>query len=554
MNTASYIPENEERIAEAVAEYLQARENGTPFPIAEWLSVYADIACQLREFLDDSDGVALGLRTFRGGANEPDLQTEERYLGDYELVERIGGNMGIIYRARQRSLPREVAVKLLLRGEPYRDRFRAEAEAMARLHHPNIVRILEVSRGDVPPYFSMEWHKGGSLDRRYAEYINNPGKAVDLVETVARAVHFAHQRGVLHRDLKPANVLLDEFGRPIVADFGLAVPLNTSDLAERAGAGTPAFMAPEQITGDVTVATDVHGLGALLFALLTGRPPFYADSLAGVFEQVRFTQPRPGDFNPRVDADLDAICQKCLAKAPVDRYATAAELAEDLSRWKGGRSIAARPLTTLARVGRVLQQARPATEFRAIGPGLIVLAFLSFATNMAAFVLLRTKAAEPWVWLAVFSSYIPLVVVLVREWRTAPDRYLPARNHLWSIWAGHLAACTTMFLAFRINAGPDFARGIEAGYIGSAGLNALAFVTMGSLFAGRHFLFGTAWVLSSLVMGMAPSWAPLIYAVVIAACNLLAGAQLRGLLPEGESGIGPIPPSQGSTASSDGKG
>ncbi len=534
MTTETFIEDDEDGVAAAVWEYLAAREVGRPLSKDAWLAANPTLASQLAEFLDDPTGIEDKLRALgRGGLREPDLRTEERHLGDYELLEKVGGNMGVVYRARQRSLPREVAVKLLLRGESYRDRFRAEAEAMARLHHPNIVRILEVSRGDGVPFFSMEWQSGGSLDRPIPGFLADPTKAVDLVEPVARAVHFAHQRGVLHRDLKPANVLLDEFGRPLVADFGLAVQLDVPDMAGRAGAGTPAFMAPEQLTGDVTVATDVHGLGAILFALLAGRPPFQGETLPAVLDQVRSARPRLADFNSRVDADLEAICGKCLAKDPSERYATAAAVADDLIRWKQGRPTIARPLSPLGRIGRVLGHVRPAAAFRALGWGLIVFALIAFVTNAIAFVLLESGAAEPWVWLAIFASYLPFAVLLVQEWRTTPDRDLPARRHLWSIWAGHAAASVAVFLAFRVAAGDDSARGIQSGYIGCAGLNALAFVIMGSLFTGRQFFLGGAWVVAAVSMGFAPTWAPLIYAIVIALCNLLTGFQLRELPIDG---------------------
>src|SRR5262249_49625909 len=149
---------------------------------------------------------------FRGANREPDLKSEERFLGDYELLEKVGGNMGLVYRAKQQSLPREVAVKILLRsGHQDRERFRREAESMARLHHPHIVRILEVSRSEGLSFFSMEWSAGGTLSNRVSECVRQPMRAAELVEKVALAVHFAHQRGILHRDLKPANILFDEF-------------------------------------------------------------------------------------------------------------------------------------------------------------------------------------------------------------------------------------------------------------------------------------------------------------------------------------------------------
>jgi hypothetical protein len=528
VTTETRSQEEDDPVAAAVAEFLEARDAGRPLDPADWLARHPDLARELREFLDEADGLAAGLRSFRGAARGPDLATAERFVGDYELVERVGGNMGVVYRARQRSLPREVAVKLLLRfGAGHHERFRAEAEAMARLEHPHIVRILEVSRGDGVPFFSMEWCPGGTLAARVAEYRRRPDGAAELVERVAVAVDFAHRRGVLHRDLKPANILFDEFDRPRVADLGLAVPVRGGDDEDRAGAGTPAYMAPEQLDGDVTVATDVYGLGAILYELLTGRPPHAASTLTATLDQVRDGDPvPPAALDPRVDPDLDAICRKCLARDPARRYASAADLAEDLRRFRQGRPTAARPLGPLGRVAHAVRQARAAGDFRALGPGLLAQAAVVLASNAAVFALLRAGAAEGWVWAAVLASYVPLFALLARD-RLAARRHNPVRLHLWAVWAGHATACVAVLLAHRFAAGDDFARGILNGYIGCAGLNALAFVVMGSLFAGRLYLLGMAWAGAAVGVGMFLPFAPLIYAVLMAACSLVTGLQLR---------------------------
>ena len=536
MTTETFTDAEDDPAAAAVAEYLSAREAGRPFETAEWLGRHPALADDLRDFVGEADGVADALRAFRGSAREPDLQGDERFVGDYELLEKVGGNMGIVYRARQRSLPREVAVKLLLRaGAGDRARFRAEAEAMARLDHPHVARILEVSRAGGAAYFSMEWFPGGTLAARVAEFPARPDRAAALVERVARAVHFAHRRGILHRDLKPANMLFDEFDQPRVADFGLAVPLAAAGglgaVAEGA-AGTPAYMAPEQLTGEVTVATDVYGLGAVLYELLTGGPPHAAATLAATLDLVRASAPTPpARLNPRVDPDLDAVCRKCLAADPAGRYGSAAELADDLERYRQGRATVALPLGPLGRVAHAVRQARGAADFRAFAPGLFGMAGFTLASNAAVFGLLRSGAAEGWVWAALLASYAPLFGMLVRDRRAGGTRHRPAHFHLWSIWAGHAAACLAVFAAHRLAAGGDLARGFGMGYVGVAGLNTLAFVVMGSLFAGRQYLLGLAWAAAAVGMGASLAWAPLIYAGLMAACTLLTGLQLRALRP-----------------------
>ena len=276
-------------------------------------------------------------------------------VGDYELLDELArGGMGVVYRARQVSADRVVALKMILAGEfaspAERQRFRTEAEAAAGLDHPHVLPVYEVGEHQGRPFFSMKL-AAGSLKDRLAEVAADPRRAAGLVAKLARAVHFAHQRAVLHRDLKPANVLLDSAGEPLLADFGLARRLDADAAHTRTGAvlGTPAYMAPEQARGDtkLTVAADVYGLGAVLYELLAGRPPFAGPALE-VLRQVQEDEPAP----PPGDRDLAAVALKCLAKEPAGRYAGAAELADDLDRWAAGDPTKARPLSTPAAAWR----------------------------------------------------------------------------------------------------------------------------------------------------------------------------------------------------------
>jgi eukaryotic-like serine/threonine-protein kinase len=282
------------------------------------------------------------------------------YLGDYELIEEIGaGGMGVVYKARQVSLNRLVAIKVIragrlaTRGE--RQRFRNEAETVGSLDHPHIVPILEVGEHHGLDYFSMRLVPGDSLAGHLLAYSANRRAAARLIATVARAVHHAHQRGVLHRDLKPANILIDTEGRPHVTDFGLAWRSGTPSLTQSdAILGTPSYMAPEQAAGDrgaVTTATDVYGLGTLLYAVLAGQPPFRASSPGETLDQVRHRLPRP-PVGPdgRMDRDLATVCLKCLEKDPNRRYGSAAALADDLNRWLVGEPTLARPVGRVERL------------------------------------------------------------------------------------------------------------------------------------------------------------------------------------------------------------
>jgi serine/threonine-protein kinase len=284
-----------------------------------------------------------------------------RYFGDYELIRELGrGGMGVVYMARQVSLNRPVALKMIrsaaLATEDEVRRFRNEAEAVAKLDHPNIVPIYEVDRHEDQHYFSMKLIAGDSLDARLRDYLGDPRAAALLTAKAAEAIHHAHQRGILHRDLKPANVLVDGDGDPHVTDFGLAKRVEGDSELTVSGAvlGTPAYMAPEQASGRrgaVTIATDVYGLGALLYSLLAGRPPFGGATALETLDQVRQQTPeRPKSLNPRAPRDLEVICLKCLEKPPGRRYASADALARDLRRWLDGRPIEARPVGAATRL------------------------------------------------------------------------------------------------------------------------------------------------------------------------------------------------------------
>jgi serine/threonine-protein kinase len=281
----------------------------------------------------------------------------------YEVETVLGrGGMGIVFRARHLRLNRAVALKMTLAGayaEAHeRGRFQREAEAVAALRHPNIVQVYDIGEADGRPYFTMEYVDGGSLAQKLSGTPHPARPAAALVATLAGAMQVAHQSGVVHRDLKPANVLLAADGTAKITDFGLARRLENGTGLTQSGVpmGTPSYMAPEQARGHthaIGPAVDVYALGAILYELLTGRPPFRGETPTETVLQVIYQEPvPPSRLNSKVPRDLETICLKCLQKEPAQRYASAAALADDLGRFREGQPIRARPLGLGARLWR----------------------------------------------------------------------------------------------------------------------------------------------------------------------------------------------------------
>jgi len=382
-------------LADGLRLALSEEEHGSPAGLARWLAEHPDQAAGLARFLAAQHELRVlldpGLPPNPGGTS----------VDGYELREELGrGGMGVVYRAYDPVLKREVALKRVLAG-PFlspadRARFRFEAEAAASLDHPHIVRIHAFGETGGTPYLVMPLLTGGTLatslkglgpDRRLPAL-----RATELVRDLAAAVHHAHQRGLLHRDLKPSNILLDADDRPHVADFGLARPLDRTVSAGMAG--TAAYMAPEQARGErvLTTAVDIHALGAILFELLTGAPPFGTGEFAAVLRRVADeVAPRVRGLRPDVPRDLEMICRRCLEKVPSDRYSSAAELADDLTHVLNDEPIGGRGRGILVTVHRALGRRRETlamdswrTAFWGAAPPFFALAMIQAAVMLGA--------------------------------------------------------------------------------------------------------------------------------------------------------------------------
>ena len=311
-------------------------------------------------------------------SNEPTDSIPVKEFGDYELLDEIArGGMGVVYRARQVSLNRVVALKMILSGQFASDsdvrRFYQEAESAANLDHSGIVPIYDIGEHDGRHFFSMKFIEGGSLADALPELRKKPKKMVKLIADVARAVHHAHQRGILHRDLKPANILLDDAGNPLVSDLGLAKQIQSDSNITNTGAvvGTPAYMPPEQAAAkkEITTAADIYSIGAVLYEALTERPPHKADSPMQTLMLVMdgdVTPPR--EIDRSIHRNLELICMKCLESDPNMRYSSAAALAEDLENWLDGKPVSVRPPSMASSVASaMMSNVRSAFGAGAIG-------------------------------------------------------------------------------------------------------------------------------------------------------------------------------------------
>jgi serine/threonine-protein kinase len=534
--------DHDERLASLLADLSDRALRGERVDLESACRAHPDLAGELRQLWGAvlcaaAAGTQASQATSSGGpralADTPSgtFELPSRF-GDYELLEELGrGGMGVVYRARQISLNRQVAVKMILRGSLASpndlERFRAEAEAAARLDHPGIVPVYEVGEHQDRPYFSMKYIAGHTLSQLLADGPLPAREAARILALVAQAIHFAHQGGVLHRDLKPSNIILDESDQPHVMDFGLAKQISDAASLTKTGAvlGTPAYMAPEQAAGargEVGPASDVYSLGVILYHMLTGRPPFQAanpvDTVLLVLEQDPIP---PRVLNPKADRDLEMICLRCLQKPPDLRYATAEALAKDLNAFLNDESISARS----GRFAQVLASWLRETHHAAVleNWGLLwmwhslVLLCVCVVTNAMFLYGFNQNADRIYyfvLWTAGFGAWAAVFWALRR--RMGPVTFV--ERQIAHLWAGSMICIAALFpLEYWLGLGV-----LELAPI--LGLvNGLVFLAKAGILSGAFYVQALALFLSAGAMALAPDYAHLIFGVVAAACFFFPG-------------------------------
>jgi serine/threonine-protein kinase len=453
-----------------------------------------------------------------------------RVIGDYELLEEIGrGGMGVVFKAHQRSLNRTVALKMVLRGELASDaelaRFRAEAESAARLEHPNIVTVHEVGDSDGRAYFSMKYVEGKTLASLLANGPLPPREAARSVAIIARAVQHAHEHGVLHRDLKPSNVLIDGQGQLYVTDFGLAKRVEGGASLTRTGAivGTPSYMAPEQAAGGrgaIGPASDVYSLGAILYELLTGRPPFQGASPVDTIMLVLDQEPvPPRRLNPKVERELDIICLKCLEKASDLRYASAAELAADLEAFLQGEPISARPSNIFFFMTQMLREKPQAAVLENWG-----VLWMAHSVTLFTICLITMWMAnwlgirQHWPYLLLWSASLLIWGVIFWEWRKRGGPVTQIERQIAHTYAAGIMGSIGMFIAEWVHGLPVLSLSP-----GLAVIAAMVFLVKAGMLTGLFYFAALIMIVTSLLMALFPSVGLLLFGIGSGICFFVPG-------------------------------
>ncbi|MBT6920470.1 MAG: serine/threonine protein kinase [Planctomycetaceae bacterium] len=478
--------------------------------------------------------------SFRGDGFLPGASSLPVQFGEYELLEEIGrGGMGIVYRAVQKSLQRVVAVKMLLRrdlaSQADLSRFRSESEAAAQLDHPGIVSIFEVGEHDGHPFYSMRYIEGTTLSKRLEAGPIPPREGARILLRVAEAVQAAHARGVLHRDLKPSNILIDLAGKPHVSDFGLAKRLEGNQTMTHTGAilGTPCYMSPEQAAGsrgDVGPVSDVWSLGAILYQVLVDRPPFQASSpMATLLAVLEVDPPLPRSINGQVNRDLEMIALKTLQKPQDLRYASAADLANDLRAFLASEPIAARQGGVLDVVSRLLRETHHAVVLENWGLlwmwHSVVVLILSVITDVLAWQGVESRWPYVALWTGGLALWAPIFWAL--RYRAGP--VTAVERQIAHIWGGTMIASMLLFSVEELLGLPVLKLSPVL-----ALLAGLMFFAKAGILSGIFYIQSICLFVTGLVMCGLPQFQHILFGLVSGGCFFIPGLKYYRQLTESD--------------------
>lgn len=541
--------ERDRRLAQLLAELTEQMRRGRPPDLDAVAAQHADLAAELRELWGavllaeafvkppsekgkNSEATTVG---FTPLGQTPDVPFSPQVFGDYDLLEEIGrGGMGIVYKARQRSLNRFVALKMILNGELATPedlaRFRTEAQAAAHLEHPNIVPVYNAGEHDGQAYFSMRLVEGQTLAALLARGPMRPRDAARYLAAISRAVQYAHEHGILHRDLKPSNILIDANDEPHITDFGLAKRVSgevakTGRTVTGTIIGTPAYMAPEQVSnrrGTPSTLSDVYSLGVILYEMLTGRPPFQAPTPIDTLLLVLDQDPVPPRlFNRGVDADLEMICLKCIQKEPELRYASARALAADLEAYQRDEPLSVHSGRLASVFNRTFRETPHAAVMENFGllwmfHSVVVLLMCGLTTWLAC-----REVKNPIWYLLLWGGGLIVWASVFWQLRKRAGPVLFVERQVAHVWGGAIVATVGVFVV-------EYLLGLEVLSLAPmlAVIAGITFTVKAAMLSGVFYFAATAEFLSAIPMALPPlypRYGILLFGAVTAVCFFLPG-------------------------------